>query len=279
MTPGPYSVVGFWFSVLSVGVWVGDGRRFRDAAPFLCFGLFDALGQGRRPAYAAMRPVALNTPDMGRNPKGQQVRAQLPGVGCTALGRQGGSSSVRCRASRRRSSVSSLPVRPGSAGDHRLPALLSGRGTERTSAPGLSDRASATKSGFLRKEASPERGLGRLRGASQWNVASRASFHRLDGQGKSRDWGGGDGAVRLCRNLPASEGGDRPIAPAGRGEVLGWARALSPPGAGRGDGDFRLCRNLPASQGRATSRSPLREGKGIGMGLGVESFRAPGLFP
>ena len=30
-------------------------------------------------------------------------------------------------------------------------------------------------------------------------LLSRASFHRLGDQGKSRDWGGGDGVFRLCR--------------------------------------------------------------------------------
>ena len=59
-----------------------------------------------------LRPVALYTPDMGRDLQGQQVPSPTPGVGCTAIGRQGGSSSVRCRAS---AGVvcSSLPVRPG----------------------------------------------------------------------------------------------------------------------------------------------------------------------
>ena len=51
---------------LSVGFWVGDGRRtFRDAAPFLCFGLFGALGQGRRPegadCYAGLWPYIRST--------------------------------------------------------------------------------------------------------------------------------------------------------------------------------------------------------------------------
>ena len=104
---------GLWVSVLSVGFWVGDGRRLLDDAPVHVLRVLRRPGaRASGPLLPLLRPVALHTPDMGRDLQGQQVRVRLRGVGCTAIGRQGGSSSVRCRAS---AGVvcSSLPVRPG----------------------------------------------------------------------------------------------------------------------------------------------------------------------
>ena len=95
--------------------WVLDWRwkTLAGRCPRSCAsGTPTPWGKGVGPLLPLLRPVALHTPDMGRDLQGQQVRVRLRGVGCTAIGRQGGPSSVRCRAS---AGVvcSSLPVRPG----------------------------------------------------------------------------------------------------------------------------------------------------------------------
>ena len=68
--------LGLHFCLSGFGLAMEDAGW--DAAPFLCFGLFDAPGQGRRPAFAAMRPVALHTLDLGKDRKGHRVRVLLP---------------------------------------------------------------------------------------------------------------------------------------------------------------------------------------------------------
>ena len=85
---------------------------------FMCFGCSDAPGQGRRPAFAAAAAFGPVYAEHGQGPSGPVGPIPAPGVGCTAIGRPGGPSSVRCRAS---AGVvcSSLPVRPGA---HRPPA-------------------------------------------------------------------------------------------------------------------------------------------------------------
>ena len=82
---------------------IGDGRRLLDDAPVHVPRVLRRPGaRAPGPLLPLLRPVALHTPDMGRDLQGQQVRVRLRGVGCTAIGRQGGPSSVRCRASCRR---------------------------------------------------------------------------------------------------------------------------------------------------------------------------------
>ena len=98
-------------SVLFVGV-VGDGRRWLDAAPVPVLRVLRRPG-ARPPARfcrcCGLCPVYAGH---GQGPSGPAGPSPTPGVGCTAIGRQGGPSSVRCRAS---AGVvcSSLPVRPG----------------------------------------------------------------------------------------------------------------------------------------------------------------------
>ena len=79
---------------------------------FMCFGCSDAPGQGRRPTFAAAAAFGPVYAGHGQGPSGPVGPSPTPRVGCTAIGRPGGSSSVRRRAS---ADVvcPSLPVRPG----------------------------------------------------------------------------------------------------------------------------------------------------------------------
>ena len=83
--------------------------------PFLCFGCSDAPGQGRRPAFAAAAAFGPVCAGLRQGPTGPSVPNPTPGVGCTAMGRGKGSSSVRMEPL---AGVicPSLPVRPGARG-------------------------------------------------------------------------------------------------------------------------------------------------------------------
>ena len=73
-----------WVCILSVGFWVGDGRRFRDAAPFLCFGALRHPGARAPARLPLLRPLSLYTLDMGRDRQAKRVRARLLGLAATA---------------------------------------------------------------------------------------------------------------------------------------------------------------------------------------------------
>ena len=115
---GGSSIVGFRFPfcLLGFGLAMEDARW--TLPPFLCFGCSDAPEQGHRPDYGGLQPPAAAAAcgpvyaGHGQGPSGPAGPSPTPGVGCTAIGRQGGSSSVRRRAS---AGVvcPSLPVRPG----------------------------------------------------------------------------------------------------------------------------------------------------------------------
>ena len=218
---------GVWICILSGGFW----SAMEDASgtlPRSCAsGAPTPRGRGAGPLLPLMRPLSLYTLDMGRDRQAKRVRARL--LGWLQPPEAAGRLVQRpARASCRRSMFKF-------AGATRSAGTSGSQLVERSGYredPG----AGPIRPRFRPKERLPAEGgfpckrpRGRHRGTSQWNVASRASFHRLDGQGRGRD----------------------PV--------------------GRRDGAVCLCRNLSASQGRATGRSPLREGRGIGMGQGVES--------
>ena len=77
---GGSSIVGFvgFGSVCWEGI--GDGRRLLDDAPVHVPRVLRRPGaRASGPLLPLLRPVALHTPDMGRDLQGQQVRVRLRG--------------------------------------------------------------------------------------------------------------------------------------------------------------------------------------------------------
>ncbi len=129
-TPGLYSVLQrrilqrrmFHLRLWGLGsrsvCWV-VGRRWKTLAgrcPCSCAsGAPTIRDKGVGPLLPLLRPVVLYALDLGRDRQGHQFRARLRGVGCTAIGREKGSSSVRME-SLAGVIFPSLPVRPGARG-------------------------------------------------------------------------------------------------------------------------------------------------------------------
>ena len=175
-------------------------------SPFMCFGCSDAPGRGRRPDYGGLKPPAAAAAcgpayaGHGQGPSGPAGPSPTPRVGCTAIGRQGGPSSVRCRAS---AGVvcSSLPVRPG-ARRPPAPGFIKRTGYREGLGAGPIRPLIRSKERLLRKELHME-------------LDEQGVFPSPEGQGR----GTGPDGMRRWRRL---------LEPQAAGRPLGWAWTLSP---------------------------------------------------
>ena len=262
---------GGWVWVLSVGFWVGDGRRTWSGDPV-----------GRRwpgrtgsaspvPPHRGRRDCGRQKPlslvSAWRRPRAGDGAPPLPRSGCV-VGHTGPSSVT---GSNKRVSCAASYVQEGECPEScplagvrgfQFAACIQEPGV--AVCPVLFDEAYGEPSG-PRLRATPFRSLGRVapgRLSIAWGTG--------EGHGSGLGWRrwrprpptSRGQAFRLCRNLLSSQGGDRPIAPTGERGGIGMGQDVESSGRRGEEMALFAC---------AAGLAPGDDAPTFGMGQGVES--------